>query len=751
MLRGHSFQLNSSKSGLLREAAIASVVAAMLLPAAAVAQEVSSDENGISDIVVTATRRESTVRDTPVAVSAISGAELQARKISDVSDLSSLVPNFQFGSSYGAARATIRGIGTNDLTGGADPGVAYHLNGVYIGVTGPAGNAFFDVSRVEVLRGPQGTLFGRNATGGSINMITNRPTPDASGYVSVTAGIDPFLYNFEGAVNGPLDSSGTLSGRLSATRSYNEGYSKNLVSTGPKRLADDDSYGLRGQLLFKPSDAVELHAQVDYQKTNSNGPAYKLTGRNSTFDGPTLAEVIIKFGLQTTGFVGNPINLPPQGGQIAPKFGHDVSVNYGSAKGDFLLGSLDGAIEAGPGTLKFLLSAGRTESTVLTDGDLTSFDLISYNIGYTAKQYFGEITYEVSPVAGLDIIIGANGFRSNITQSFDVPLNVLFGPNTFTIALGGHTSSRSFAQFAHAEYSVSDRVKIFGGARHTQDKKIYSESNNLLQLTTGVGTASGSPSWDKVTYEAGISGKLADKVQAYLKYSTGFKGGGLQLGSLIPAANPETNKSLEAGLKGSFLDGLLEANLAAFHMPYRDLQVTKVQNLAARYINAAQATVDGAELEFVLHPSKAFRVEFNGALLDAKFKDFINSNPADPQPVVVNLAGNRLPNTSRASFSLGAYYTAGQVTFGGRYYWQGKQYLSAFNIPNLSQAAVGRVDLNVNFTSENGEWTGSIFAKNLTNESVRTTGNNGEAFLGAPAYVTLAPGRSIGVSVRKNF
>jgi iron complex outermembrane receptor protein len=721
------------------------------MPVIAVAQDAPTNDDAITDIVVTATRREVSVRDVPVAVTAIGGDQLRARQIVDISDLSSVVPNFQFGSSYGAARATVRGIGTNDLTGGADPGVAYHLNGVYIGVTGPAGNAFFDVSRVEVLRGPQGTLFGRNATGGSINMITNRPIPEAGGYVSLTAGVDPFLYNFEGAVNGQLDSNGTLSGRLSATRSYNEGYYKNLVPTGPKRLADDDSYGVRGQLLFKPSDAVELHAQVDYQKTNSNGPAYKLTGRNSIFDGPTLAEVIINFGLQTTGFVGNPINLPPQGGQIAPRFGHDVSVNYGSAKGDFLLGTIDGTIDVGPGTLKILLSAGRTESTVQIDGDLTSFDLIRYDIGYTAKQYFGEATYEVSPVAGLDIIIGANGFRSDITQFFDVPLNVLFGPSTFTIALGGQTSSRSFAQFAHAEYDVSDRIKIFGGVRHTKDKKIYSEFNNLLLLTTGVGTASGSPSWDKLTYEAGISGRLADNVQTYLKYSTGFKGGGLQLGSLIPAANPETNKSLEAGVKGIFLDGLLEANLAAFHMPYRDLQVTKVENLSARYVNAAQATVNGAEMEFVLHPSKAFRLEFNGALLDAKFKDFVNSNPADPVPVAVNLAGNRLPNTSRASFSLGGYYSAGQFTFGARYYWQGKQYLNAFNIPNLSQEAVGRVDLNVNFTSANGEWTGSIFAKNLTNEAVRTTGNNGEAFLGSPAYVTLAPGRSIGVSVRKNF
>ena len=172
MSKRQAVRLNLYKSALLAGAAWASMTAFTLAAPAAFAAESAADSNTVQELVVTATRREVTVRDAPVAVSAFGGAALQAHQIGDVGDLSSLVPNLQFGSSYGTGHVTIRGIGTNDLTGGADPGVAYHLDGVYVGATGPAGNSFFDVSRIEVLRGPQGTLFGQNATGGSVNLLS---------------------------------------------------------------------------------------------------------------------------------------------------------------------------------------------------------------------------------------------------------------------------------------------------------------------------------------------------------------------------------------------------------------------------------------------------------------------------------------------------------------------------------------------------------------------------------------------------
>jgi len=730
MSKRQAVRLNLYKSALLAGAAWASMTAFTLAAPAAFAAESAADSNTVQELVVTATRREVTVRDAPVAVSAFGGAALQAHQIGDVGDLSSLVPNLQFGSSYGTGHVTIRGIGTNDLTGGADPGVAYHLDGVYVGATGPAGNSFFDVSRIEVLRGPQGTLFGQNATGGSVNLIPNRPTPQAGGYASVTVGADPTLYSLEGVLNGPLDANGTLAGRLSVLKTYNEGFARNLSTTGPRHLDNDDSVGVRGQLLYKPNDAFELHGAINYQKADGNGPGYQLLGRGGTSGLPTTAELL--------------------GGKPAPLDSHDVYANQGIARGEFQLATVDGTVKVGPGKLKFIVSTGRVTSFVQTDGDNTAVDLVHYDIRYTSHQTFGEVTYEFSPIKGLDLIVGANGFRQDKRQNFDVPISFLFGPTTVTIALGGHLSNRSFAEFAHADYSLTDRIKVFGGVRHTSDEKVYNTFNNF------VGTNAGAPSCDQTTYEGGVSAKLTDQVNGYVKYSTGFKGGGVQLGDLSPPARPETNESTEAGLKGLFFSRSLEANLAVFHMPYKDLQLTKVRGLVPGYQNAAQATIDGAELEVNWHATKDFRVEFSGSLLDARFDSFTSANPADPVPVDLNLAGNRLPNTARSAFSLGGYYTfagvaGGSLTAGGRYYWQGKEYLDSFNVPVMSQAAVGRVDLSLNYTSGDGVWTGSVFAKNLTDEIVRTTGVVASTILGAPAYGTLAPGRTVGVTLRRNF
>jgi iron complex outermembrane recepter protein len=708
-------------------------LAASILPGLATAQTALPAEDAtLQEIVVTATRRESSLLNVPVAVSAFGGAQLEARQVADIGDLSSLVPNFQFGNSYGEARATIRGIGTNDINGGADPGVAYHLDGVYVGITGPAGNSFFDVSRVEVLRGPQGTLFGQNATGGAINLIPNKPTPQPSGEVSATVGTDPSQYGADAVVNGALNSDGTLSGRLSVHKNYNEGYTKNLAPDGPRWLEDDDSIGLRGQLLYRPDEDFELHTEINYQRANDHGPGYQLLGRGGTSGQPTVAQTL--------------------GGLIPPPDTHDVYANLGYARGKFLLGSEDGTFKLGSGTLKVLLSAGRTQSDEDSDADGTAVSLASNEVEYVAHQTYGELVYDIKPLSALDVIVGANAFYQDLNQVFNVPVAVIFGPVPVTVSLGGHLYTSTEAMFAHAQYEATDRVQFFGGLRYTYDRKVYNESNNF------VGADSGAPHWDKLTYEGGVSTKLTQSVNAYLKYSTGFKGGGLQLGTLAPPVKPETNSSVEAGLKGLFFEHTLETNIAVFHMSYNDLQLTKVQGFVTGFLNAAKATVEGAELEAIWHPTKAFRTEFTGSLLDAKFDSFESADPSDPVavPPIQNLAGKRLPNSPPGALSLGAYYTldsatSGSVTLGARYYWQAREYLTVFNTPDISQAAVGRVDLTANFASRNGLWGASMFAKNLTDRVVRGTAIVESNLLGSPTLVTLEPGRSVGISVKRNF
>lgn len=722
-------KIDSYRGRIIFGVQLAVLAAITFVPVRLFAQSANIGSSGdLEEITVTATRRESALRDAPVAVSAFSGQELESRHLTNIDDLSALVPNLEFGTSYGEARVTIRGIGTNNVNGGADPGVAYHLDGIYMGTTGPAGDSFFDVSRVEILRGPQGTLFGQNATGGAVNLIPNRPSPDASGSVFATIGADPLLYSVGGVLNGPLDASGTLSGRLSATRHFSAGYSENLASDGPRRLDDDNGYGVRGQLLFEPNSAVQLHASVNYNSSNDDGPGYQLVGRGGTSGLPTTAQIL--------------------GGVLPPLDTHEVYANQGRATGDFLLVSTDGLFTLGPGQLRVLASAARTTSNTVADGDGTEVKFTSSDVDYIARQSFDEVIYDIQLMNSLDVIVGGNRFAQTLDQVFNVPVNYIF-PTPVTVSLGGHLATTSYAAFTHATYRFAERFFVFGGARYTYDRKIYTEFNNF------VGSDSGRPDWTRVTYEAGVSAKLTDAINAYLKYSTGFKGGGLQLGTLSPPVKPETNNSTEAGLKGAFLKGTLEANLAAFYMRYDDLQLTKVQGFVTGFENAARAAVEGAELEANWRPVPALRVEFNGSLLHAYFVEFESADPADPVPVEQNLAGRYLPNTPRSTASLGAYYSipvsAGEVTVGGRGYWKDKYYLTEFNLPQLSQSPVARLDLTADFTSRDGLWVASLFARNVTNEVVRSTGIVVSNVLGSPALVTLEPARSVGVFVRRAF
>lgn len=175
---------------------------------------------------------------------------MQARGLQTLNDLTTEAPGVQFGVQYTNSNVTIRGIGASGInTQGGDPGVAFHLDGVYLAQTGLAGSTLLDVNHVEILRGPQGTLFGRNATGGAVNVISNLPTEDFEAEAGGWVGADPTQYHLDGYVSGPLTPDGTVLGRFSARRDYNEGFTTNLVPGGPNPLDGQDSYALRAQLV----------------------------------------------------------------------------------------------------------------------------------------------------------------------------------------------------------------------------------------------------------------------------------------------------------------------------------------------------------------------------------------------------------------------------------------------------------------------------------------------------------------------
>jgi len=689
--------------------------------------QTAGDGPTLGEVIVTASRREISVRKTPTAVSAYGGAQLKEAQITSLTELTALSPNIQIGTFATAANVSIRGIGNTQLSAaGSDPGVAVSQDGVYLGQSGLVVSTFLDVSRVEILRGPQGTLFGRNATGGAINIIPNTPTADLHYGVDATAGADPTLVRSSAFVSGPLTAGGEVRGRFAAQQNYDRGHSKNLLASGPQRLDGVNTYGARAQLQWEPSSTVTARLLLEHQGQDDAGPAQYLVGTPD----PSVP-------------VPGPILGAPRG-NINDR---STYANQADRRQDTYTANLITDVDLSGGNLKLLLSFNKTDQHTDSDGDGTPVDFTDSQFTVHAHQYFAEAIYTSPSDQPLTYVLGANYYSEEARQGIRVPVSFL----PVAVFQGGTLDTRSYAAFGQTSYEITEGFKAFAGARYTHDHKSVDEFNNYMAPST----LSQGRSWSRLTYEAGLTYDFSPSISGYVKYAKGYKGGGFSVGSLAPPFAPETNTNVEAGLKGAFFHGHLQANLSAFHMKYNDLQVTQVVGVASRVTNAAKATIDGVEIESVLRPTDRLRLNLSAAWLDARFDQFMTEDSARPALGGLDLKGNRLPQAPRFNASLGAYYEArvpsGTVTLGARFDWKSKLYFSEFNIPVSSQGAAGKLDLSVLYEDAAGRWTASLFATNVTDEKIKSNTLVVSAVLGSLSLAVLQPGRQVGVALGCKF
>jgi len=743
-------------------------LAAMLAGGQVRAQEAATDAaprtaqlTDIEEIVVTASRRSEALRDVPTAVSAYGGDRLREQQVNSLTDVSTISPNIQISSFATNANIAIRGIGNSQVGAGADAGVAVHVDGVYLGQAGLAVATFLDIDRVEVLRGPQGTLFGRNATGGAVNLIPKTPTADFEAGLDAAFGVDPAMIRSSGYVSGPLTGDGRLLGRVAVMQDWNRGFTRNgnpaldgpsgASAAAPRRLDDLDTSAIRAQLEWRPNEDFSARLSAEYQRENDNGPAAFILG---TPDPDQPLPVFIQ-GLPT----GDPNR------RIA-------YANLGGKDLDAAMVNLVTESAVAGGSLKTTVSYAYSENQTIQDGDGTAFPFTHTGYRDLATQYFGEVLYASDPSRPLTYVVGANFFDARQTQNVSVPtaglatgadLNGDGVTDTLgdgaplpegdlipvTVNLGGTIKTRSYAAFAHAQYAIAARAKVFAGGRYSRDEKQVVEYNNFA------GDGAQEKSWDRFTYELGLSYEFSSRVTGYAKYATGFKSGGYAVGSRGGAVDPETNANYEVGLKGAYLDGRLQANLAAFHMKYDELQVSQVIGAASTLSNAAKATIDGAEAEISLRPVDSFRLDLSGAYTDARFDEFLTQDSARPALGLLDLAGHRLPQAPKWSGSVGAYYDfpvpSGTLTAGARYDWKSRMYFSEFNTAISSQKAVGRLDLSLTYKSGDDRWTAALFATNVTDERIKNNVLIVSAVLGSLADANYRPGRQIGASLSYRF
>lgn len=709
--------------------------------------------SGLGDIVVTAQRRAENVQSTAVAISAFSADTLEAKSIINPQDLATISPSIQAAAFQGDLQVHIRGIGVQTVTGGFDSSVALHLDGVYLARSPAAISGLTDVERVEVLRGPQGTLYGRNATGGSINFITKGPTDEWTGNAAVTVGNYRTINAFA-AVGGPIVTD-KLEFRLALQTSNHSGYSTFYgESANNAPAAERPSFGAenrhdyfgRLKLLFKPTDGVSLLLTGDYYKADDRAVVYHFFN-NGYQNSPIFSS------LQSQGDV-TPFYSRRQFGSVQP---------YNKPEYWGLSGKL--SIDVGDHTLTSLTAYRRTNPISYDDISGGTVFLINQLKSERDRQFSQEIQISSPGTGPLQYVIGGYYFdeTNDIRNEYFINyVDTLFGipedPSCCNLYLNGQVRTKAYAAFGQLTYEIADSLKLILGGRYSREKRGGSNDVHFDQVPAFTNIAN----FDPVTFSAftpkfGIEYRVSPEAFLYATASKGFKSGGFNVGSTQnDPFRPETIWSYEAGAKLDLLDRRLRVNIAGFWYDYSDLQVQDVKDQGVIIRNAATARLKGIEVETVAEITPSLRADANFAWLDARFRGYDTVNLKAPQLGVQDLSGNRLPKSPEFRVQLGLEKTfdlgsGGELRIRGDAAWQDRQYFTAFNEPFVSQPSYWWLKSRVTYKPDNGGWSLSAYIDNIADVRVIANASTGADIDGSRTFGNMAPPRTYGATASYAF
>jgi iron complex outermembrane receptor protein len=714
MKKGAGGDMRAERAGLLTGVAVVAMAAALAGEARAAADDRAVT---LQEVIVTAVKRETNLQETPVAITALSGANLAARDIKDIQSLSVSVPGLVFAESVSQQQVMLRGIGTDIPNLSGETGVAFHIDGVYLGSLDQATAAFGDLDRIEVLRGPQGTLYGRNATGGAINLITKAPQfkPEAD----LTA-----LYgNYEhvelrASMTGPL--SDQVAGRLSLYTDDRDGYRHNL--TNGQRLDDNHERSLRGALLFTPSDKLEIVLRGDYDKDRFTGNPNKPLGVGS----PSAGEDTIQ-------------NIPGIG-----RFVRDPLIDFADFPDHFekeIWGASATATYKTPDVIFKSITAYRHDNMPLSiDSDGT--ELLGLNIANTVtdRQLSQEFQLSSAQMGSVEWLAGAFFYDQHSALGINALFATPFGPFPFISQTVQDT--KSAAAFGEVYLNLDDKLRITLGARYTDDRKNFSNSFGV----------SGRASYSAFTPKLGIEKKFTPDVFGYATVSQGFKAGGFNVFDATGFSfRPEKVTAYEAGLKTQGWDHRARINTSVFYYDYRDLQVTQFPGDGTQLIrNAANARIYGADVDFQLAPTDGLRFDGILSLLNARFRKFITADVLDPAGPLRDLTGKHLIRSPPVSGTFGAEVDVpavvdGKITLRGELSYSDTYFFTAFNRPPAEQKAYTMVNAFITYRAADGTWQANVFGRNLSNVAILTSGFD------SPKVGSFGAPRTFGVSVSRRF
>ena len=578
--------------------------AAPVEPAPAAA---TTDQGELGDIIVTAQKRSENIQSVPVSIVAVSSNELARAGVNNLNDLQRLAPGLNIatvGSGF-VSYTYIRGGGTNQIDAGSDPSVAFFVDESYIGGTAGLQFDMFDIDHVEVLKGPQGTLFGRNAASGAISIVTKRPTNTFQGDVSVEAG-NYSARLLKAHVSGPLTSDGNLLFRLSGFYRGRAPVTENLTGKGdPGKI---DVGGARGQLQWK-GDSLSLLLTGDFLRArNGMTNQFLSTAAVGGFVDPTL---------------------PQPSGQSFFRHYYDV-VGFEHQNLSDLTARVDW--DTSIGTLTSLSSYRHNVFTRLQDQDGSIYDGLTLGSREHDKIFSEELRLAGDAVDKLHYIFGLYYYHSNISERFNYHAGVNFASpalrNT-TLVDNSLLYARSYSAFGQVTYDLADKLHLTVGGRYTRDKK---EDDRAVAYFVGAPfRVDPRNSWNAFTPTVSLDFKPTDDVMVYTSFRKGFKSGGYQTLGVSNAAaantpfNPEHVSSYEAGIKASLFDRHVTADIAVFRSDITDQQVSQAITVTNVIItNAGKTRATGVDFTFRVKPVSAFTLSASGTYQHARFREYLS-------------------------------------------------------------------------------------------------------------------------------
>jgi iron complex outermembrane receptor protein len=747
------------------------------LPSNAQAESAGARNEAIEEVIVTARRREETAQSVPIPISALSGEYLTERGITEIKNIEQLTPNLSFisaGTNKGAAQVFLRGIGQVNWGPTQDPKVGIYVDGVYLGR--PQGSVFdlFDVERVEVLRGPQGTLFGRNTTAGLLQVITKDPTDEFEAKIRGGFGNDGQI-DGDAVINIPLID-GTLSSRFALQTRKADGYMKDMSG---REWNATDSNSVRGKLLWTPTDAVEVLLTGEFFSSRETANLGKCLGGV-----PGGATGLNAF----TGIFGAMDDLTAACTKNSDYYRSNDNDPYKSEVTTRAL-SLEASWDLDAVTLTSISAWRGMDETNSSWGWATDFvGGLSNSIEVIGdqsspyEQYSQEFRFEGNAMEDrVTWVAGVYGFRESATQKLYVPFwrgqgvpppdpadaplfglpGTVFGPpfsffptvgdfavvtaNAISRRQETHATNTSWAVFAEATFDVTDKLAVTAGWRWTKDKREFKRYQFTSDGSFDTGNACPGQVFDanglatmpactqdleynEATPRIIVNYDINDDIMVYGSFSRGYSSGGMNGDIRMRPFLPEISDNFEAGMKSRWFDRRLQVNITAFQTDYENQQITVGRLVrgqpTADLINAQEATIEGIEMEIQATPWAGAYITASIGLLDGEYDEFSTVDTAfDPLTLIETEFVNDFSDTEflgNAPYTYSVSFAQefntnnlGSITAGTGWSYRGRTYNTLERYRASRQGKYGILDARIRWDLPNGNTSVSIWGTNL--------------------------------------